>query len=169
MKYIKKFEERNIFGQDIKYEYPAIFKDGTLFNYYMLMKNPPEEAYTASIPYEERERMGFDYLDEHTRIQREGKKELKKLKKEILGYINEYINKYNSFGMREFKEDVVEITDFELEYNYDGDYNDYTVNFKGINLTYRYGIKRLRGKDFEEIIEYTNNPDLYQDMKKYNI
>lgn len=168
MKYIKEFEKKNLFGQEIKYRYPSNFEDGTLFNYYILTTNPPEEAYTASIPYEEREAMGFDYLDEHTRIQRKGKKELKKLKKETLGYINEYINKYDNFNMREFKEDV-EITDFSLEIDYDGNYKDHIITFKGINLTYRYGIKRLRGKEFEQIIDYTNNPDLYQDMTKYNL
>lgn len=166
MKYIKEFEERNIFGQDIKYEYPSIFENGILFNFYMLMKNPPEEAYTASIPYEERERMEFEFWDKYEEVRKSGKKELKRLRKEILEYINEYVNKYNDFNMREFKENV-EISDFEFEI--ECDYNDYTVKFKGINLTYRYGLKKLRGKEFEEIIEYTNNPDLYQDMKKYNV
>jgi len=144
MKYLKVFEEykikTNFGGCEI---FPDFFKDSLLNEYYKL-------SYGSDYNYEDDKKF---------------KKKAKKLKKEIIGYINDYAKlpeKRKIFG--EF-ENNLEIIDFNLIF----EFSDFTHKLKTMSWTNKLGTYKFNEDEFEDINIYLSDPELYMNIKKYNL
>jgi len=165
MKYLKLFEDYKIkseFGGGTIY--PDFFTEGgELFDYFNLIGTQD----IFDFPHSD-----TDYWEKVTKINKDRKKRRKQKKKEILSYINDFIklpeNQNFCYGMINFP-----VMDFNMVFDFnsvknENDWKPYR-KLKTIELKTIMGTYKLNQTDFEDLVRYTSDPELYLNAKKYNL
>jgi hypothetical protein len=163
MKIIKKFEDykvKNNFGYTI---YPDFFEEGgELFDYLNLKGTQDTYDFPHSDP---------NYWEKVSKINKKRKKDRKHKYKEILSYINDFIKlpENKNFCNGRFTEFATPSTIIDFDFVIAGTDKLGEHKIETLKLSTRFGTYELNQKDFEDLVRYTSDPELYLDTKKYNL